>query len=168
MRASATPTARWCSTAAGLRPSSSPTPSPARSTPTTTTAGTGPSAPAASPAGPSTAAAAAGGAGPAAPPRLLPETAPRGGAPDGACGDADGGVWGCVLGPGVIARHLDGRVDQVVEAGVALPSDVTFGGPDLDRMFFVSIGGGGDGPGGGLFAVDGLGVGGRREPRFRL
>ena len=46
------------------------------------------------------------------------------------------------------------------------PTDVTFGGPDLDRLYVVSI----DGPGeldGALLAIDGLGAHGRPEPRAR-
>jgi L-arabinonolactonase len=106
--------------------------------------------------------------------RVFADTSPLGGTPDGACADGDGGVWSCVLGAGRIVRYTASGVDQSVETGVELPSDVTFGGPDLDRMFFVSIAlsiGGVEvrsPDAGGLMAVDGLGVRGRPEPRFRL
>jgi sugar lactone lactonase YvrE len=46
------------------------------------------------------------------------------------------------------------------------PTDVTFGGPALDRLYVVSI----DGPAaldGAILAIDGLGVMGRPEPRAR-
>jgi sugar lactone lactonase YvrE len=59
----------------------------------------------------------------------------------------------------------------VVEVGVDLPSDVTFGGPDLDRMFIVSIASGpdpGSANGGPMFVVDGTGFQGRPQPRFLL
>lgn len=97
-----------------------------------------------------------------------------GGMPDGAAADNEGGVWGCVLGPGKVVRYMDGSIDDEVDAGVELPSDVAFGGSDLDRMFFVSIAGGMPGievsspNAGALMVVDGLGVRGRPEPRFRL
>ena len=107
--------------------------------------------------------------------RVLADTSDLGGTPDGACADDQGGVWGCVLGPGKIARDADGEAVQVIDTGgVELPSDVTFGGPDLDRMFFVSIAVNlGDlvtsSPlAGALMAIDGTGYRGRPEPRFRL
>ena len=97
-----------------------------------------------------------------------------GGMPDGATADADGGVWGCVLGAGKIVRYVDGAADEVIDTGVELPSDVTFGGPDLDRMFFVSIAGRMPGievssqHAGALMSVTGLSYKGRPEPRFNL
>jgi L-arabinonolactonase len=96
------------------------------------------------------------------------------GAPDGATADAEGGVWSCVLGSGKIARFTAAGLDRVVETPMANPSDVTFGGSDLDRLFVTSIAVnlGEDGPpateAGWVFAVDGLGVTGRPEARFRL
>ena len=106
--------------------------------------------------------------------RRFLDVAAHGGAPDGACADAEGGVWCCVLGSGVIVRVLDGEVVQTLSPGVEQPSDVTFGGPDLDRMFVVSIalslrGRSITSPlAGAVRAVDGLGVRGRPEPRFRV
>jgi sugar lactone lactonase YvrE len=105
--------------------------------------------------------------------RLFADTSEVGGVPDGACADSEGGIWSCVLGPGVIARYgADGLTDRI-DTGVELPSDVTFGGDDLDRMFFVSIAVSiGDMPvtsadAGALMVVDGTGFRGRPEPRFR-
>ena len=105
---------------------------------------------------------------------VFADTSAAGGLPDGACADDSGGVWSCVLGAGAIVRYTpEGKVDAV-ETGVELPSDVTFGGRDLDRMFFVSIAlslGGVEiksADAGRLMAVDGTGYRGRPEPRFRL
>jgi L-arabinonolactonase len=115
-----------------------------------------------------------GAAGTAGERRTLLDVATLGGRPDGACADAEGGVWSCVLGAGAIVRLVDGEVVQRVEPGVEQPSDVTFGGPDLDRMFVVSIALELlDGPvtsplAGAVVALDGVGVRGRPEPRFAL
>jgi sugar lactone lactonase YvrE len=52
------------------------------------------------------------------------------------------------------------------------PTDVTFGGPDLDRLYVVSIGPSPSGLDGGLdgalLVIDGLDTAGRPEPRFHL
>jgi sugar lactone lactonase YvrE len=79
-----------------------------------------------------------------------------------------------VLGPGKIVRYASGRTQHVIETGVELPSDVTFGGAHLDRMFFVSIAISiGDveitSPNAGaLMVIDDTGFHGRAEPRFHL
>jgi sugar lactone lactonase YvrE len=94
--------------------------------------------------------------------------------PDGASADADGGVWSCILGAGTIARWGGDGITEVIDTGVELPSDVTFGGGRLDRMFFVSIAVAiGEvaitSPyAGALMVVDGVGRQGRPEPRVRL
>jgi sugar lactone lactonase YvrE len=105
--------------------------------------------------------------------RVFADTTTLGGMPDGACADVDNAVWGCVLGPGKIVRYTPDGVDRVIEAGVELPSDVTFGGKDLDRLYFVSIaamaGFESTSPNAGaLMVVDGLGTRGRPESRFLL
>ena len=106
--------------------------------------------------------------------RDFADTSELGGMPDGACADADGGVWSCVLGPGTIARYTEDGVSATLDAGVELPSDVTFGGDDLDRMYFVSIAvslGGVEitSPhAGALMVADGTGYRGRRESRVAL
>jgi L-arabinonolactonase len=105
--------------------------------------------------------------------RVFGDHAALGGAPDGATADADDGVWSCVLGPGKIARFTDDGLDRTVDVPMAYPSDVTFGGPDLDRLFVTSIaldlGRGAPGADAGrLLAIDDLGVPGRPEARFRL
>jgi sugar lactone lactonase YvrE len=91
------------------------------------------------------------------------------GRPDGATLDEDGGLWCALVGGGQLARFVAGRLDRTVELPVANPTDVTFGGPGLDRLFVVSIGAGPDGDpdglDGALLAIDGLGTRGRPEPR---
>jgi sugar lactone lactonase YvrE len=97
-----------------------------------------------------------------------------GGMPDGATADTENGVWSCVLGAGKIARFTASGLDRSIDVPMANPSDVTFGGPDLDRMFVVSIAlnlGESAEPAaeaGWVMAVDGLGVAGRPEARFQL
>jgi sugar lactone lactonase YvrE len=116
-----------------------------------------------------------GAAGTVGPRRPFLDVAAVGGVPDGACLDADGGAWCCVLGAGTVVRTVapGGPPVQVVDVGVEQPSDVTFGGPDLDRMFVVSIavplrGAPVTSPlAGRLLAVDGVGVRGVPERRFR-
>ena len=106
--------------------------------------------------------------------RLFANTGEVGGMPDGACADSSNGVWSCILGPGKLARYTSGGLDEVVEAGVEMPSDVTFGGTGLDRMFFVSIATSIGGieinspDAGRLMAIEGSGFTGRPEPRFSL
>lgn len=104
--------------------------------------------------------------------RVLSDHGALGGSPDGATGDGDGGVWSCVLGAGKLARLTGSGLDRTVDVPVTYPSDVCFGGPELDRLFVVSINldlGSGDpgAQGGQLLALDGVGVG-RPAPRFRL
>jgi L-arabinonolactonase len=106
--------------------------------------------------------------------RLFADIAERGGHPDGACADDEGGVWSCVLGAGDIVRYTAEGSTDVVDTGVELPSDVVFGGTDLDRLYYVSIAISlGDveitSPlAGALMVVDGTGRRGRPEPRVAL
>jgi L-arabinonolactonase len=112
-----------------------------------------------------------GAAGTVGPRRVFGDHAALGGVPDGATGDDDGGVWSCVLGVGKVARFTGAGLDRVVDVPVTYPSDVAFGGADLDRLFVVSIaldlgsGPAGDAAGQ-LLALDGVGTG-RPEPRFQ-
>jgi sugar lactone lactonase YvrE len=79
-----------------------------------------------------------------------------------------------VLGPGQVARFTASGLDRTIDLPMANPSDVTFGGPGLDRMFVTSIAlnlGEAAEPApeaGWVLAVDGLGVRGRPEARFEL
>lgn len=98
----------------------------------------------------------------------------RNGFPDGSCVDDGGGFWSCLLAAGEIVRYTSGGVSGSVETGVEMPSDVTFGGGDLETMFFTSIAvevGGLEikAPrAGALMAVRDHGYRGRPEPRFKL
>jgi sugar lactone lactonase YvrE len=87
------------------------------------------------------------------------------GFPDGATLDADGGLWCALVQGGQLARFVAGELDRALPLPVVNPTDVTFGGPDLDRLYVVSIGGSGE-LDGALLVIDGLDVRGRPEPRF--
>jgi L-arabinonolactonase len=106
--------------------------------------------------------------------RQFAATDELGGAPDGACADGRGGVWSCLLGAGKLVRYTQDGPDSAIDSTVELPSDVTFGGPDLDRMYFVSIAVSipevevTSPNAGALMVVDDIGYRGRPEPRFRL
>jgi sugar lactone lactonase YvrE len=89
------------------------------------------------------------------------------GMPDGATLDAGGGLWCALVGGSQLARFTVDGLDQTVGVPVTNPTDVTFAGTDLDRLFVTTIGGDGD-LDGALLAIDGLGVRGRAEPRFSL
>jgi sugar lactone lactonase YvrE len=93
------------------------------------------------------------------------------GSPDGATLDEYGGLWCALVGGHQLARFSRGRLDRTIPLPVANPTDVTFGGERLDRLYVVSIGRGaqpGVGLDGALLVIDGLGVRGRPEPRFSL
>jgi sugar lactone lactonase YvrE len=98
------------------------------------------------------------------------DTSALDGNPDGATLDDEGGLWAALVGGGQLARFRTDGLDRTVPLPVANPTDVTFGGPDLDRLYVVSIGidlGSGTGDlDGALLAIDGLDVRGRPEPRF--
>ena len=92
------------------------------------------------------------------------------GAPDGAAVDDEGGLWCALVGGGQLAHFTDAGLDRTVALPITNPTDVAFGGPDLDRLYVASIGlgAGGDGVDGALLVIDGLGTRGRPEPRVRL
>jgi sugar lactone lactonase YvrE len=89
------------------------------------------------------------------------------GVPDGSALDADGGLWCALVGGGQLARFTVGGLDRTLSLPVANPTDVAFGGSDLDRLYVVSIAGEAE-LDGALLVIDGLGVTGRSEPRFAL
>lgn len=95
------------------------------------------------------------------PRRVFGSVADLDGHPDGSTVDSEGGLWCALVGGGQLARFTAAGLDRTVALPVSDPTDVTFGGPDLDRMYVTVIGG----P---LYVVDGLGVTGRPEPRMRL
>ena len=66
-----------------------------------------------------------------------------------------------------VVRFTTTGFDRSIGLPCSNPTDVTFGGPDLDRLYVTSIGGSGalDGA---LLVIDELDVTGRDEPRARL
>ena len=96
-----------------------------------------------------------------------------GGVPDGCTVDAEGNLWSAIAGGGkIICFKPDGSVARTVEVPVPIITSTMFGGDDLDVMYATSIGekvlGMEPGPdGGSLFAIRGLGVKGKPEPRFK-
>lgn len=92
------------------------------------------------------------------------------GAPDGTAVDDDGGLWCALVGGGQLARFTGAGLDRTVALPCDNPTDVAFGGPELDRLYVVSIGLGAaeDAVDGALLVIDGLGVRGRMEPRANL
>ena len=95
-----------------------------------------------------------------------------GGVPDGATVDAEGNLWSAIAGGGKLACYTpDGSLARTVEVPVPIITSVMFGGENLDVLYATSIGmkilGMEPGPdGGALFAIRGLGVKGKPEPRF--
>lgn len=99
--------------------------------------------------------------------RVFGDTQPLDGSPDGSAVDSDEGLWCALVGGGQLARFTGAGLDRTVALPVANPTDVAFGGPDLDRLYVVSISGDGE-LDGRLLRVDGLGSTGVAEPRFSL
>ncbi len=95
-----------------------------------------------------------------------------GGVPDGATVDAAGNLWSAIAGGGkIVCFNPNGSIARTVEVPVPIVTSVMFGGDNLDVMYATSIGaktlGMEPGPEGGrLFAIKGLGVKGKPEPRF--
>jgi sugar lactone lactonase YvrE len=90
------------------------------------------------------------------------------GVPDGATLDAADGLWCALFGGGRLARFTTNGLDRTLDVPAANPADVTFGGPDLDRLYVVTVPPGSSASplDGALLVVDDLGVRGRMEPRF--
>jgi sugar lactone lactonase YvrE len=92
--------------------------------------------------------------------------------PDGATVDAEGHLWSAIAGGGkIVCFNPDGTIARTVEMPVPIVTSVMIGGDNLDVMYATSIGsktlGMEPGPDGGrLFAIKGLGVKGKPEPRF--
>lgn len=99
--------------------------------------------------------------------RVFGDTQPLDGHPDGSSFDRDGGLWCALVGGGQLARFTTAGLDRTEALPVANPTDVTFGGPDLDRLYVVSIDGEDD-LDGRLLRIDGTGQVGRPEPRVSL
>jgi sugar lactone lactonase YvrE len=101
------------------------------------------------------------------------ETSDYGPIPDGATVDADGDMWVAICEGGVVLQlSSEGAVKQVIDMPTRTPASCMFFGPDLDRLFVPSIDPSflGREPGehdGFNFVIDGLGVKGLPEPRYR-
>lgn len=95
-----------------------------------------------------------------------------GGVADGSALDTDGGLWCALPGGAQLVRFTTDGLDRRLPLPIENPTDVCFGGPDLDRLFVVSIGLGVEPDSeqldGALLVVDGLAAGGRPERRFSL
>lgn len=95
-----------------------------------------------------------------------------GGVPDGATVDAQGHLWSAIAGGGkFVCFNPDATIARTVEVPVPIITSAMFGGENLDVLYATSIGmktlnmePGSDG--GALFAIRGLGVKGKPEPRF--
>src|SRR5262249_22298734 len=103
--------------------------------------------------------------------RLFADTSTIG-RPDGFTVDAEGCLWVAMVMAGKLARfNPEGKLDRIIEVPPTLPSSVMFGGVGLETLYVTSIGNGAafgwqcNESDGGLFAVHGLGVRGRPEPR---
>ena len=96
------------------------------------------------------------------------------GVPDGATVDSEGYLWSAAVFSGELRRFApDGKLERAVSLPVRNVTSLIFGGPNLDIIYFTSIGQihlpglPNDGPtGGSLFAIFGLGIEGVPEPRF--
>jgi L-arabinonolactonase len=106
--------------------------------------------------------------------RVLVDTTPYKGRPDGGTVDAEGYLWWSLVDTGQLARFSpDGKLDRMIDLGVPFCCCPTFGGSNMDRLFITSIQVThtmrNEHPlGGRLFVVDGLGVAGIPETRVRL
>lgn len=71
--------------------------------------------------------------------RIVSEPGALPGRPDGCAVDADGDLWSCRVGAGIIMRlSPDGRVGEIVELPTAQPTSCAFGGPDLRTLFVTT------------------------------
>ncbi|MEM9623732.1 MAG: SMP-30/gluconolactonase/LRE family protein [Pseudomonadota bacterium] len=96
------------------------------------------------------------------------------GFPDGACQTSEGNVLSCILRAGKLALFTEQGLSRTIDAGSEQPSDVTFGGASLDRLFVVSIrvdfghGQPASRLAGALVEIEGTGLQGAPENRFKL
>jgi sugar lactone lactonase YvrE len=99
------------------------------------------------------------------PRRVFGEMDDLDGAPDGATLDTSNGLWTALYGGEQLARFTVDGLDRTIALPVTNPTDVTFGGDSLDRLYVTSISGDGE-LDGSLLVIDGLAERGRVEPRF--
>lgn len=78
-------------------------------------------------------------AGQPANPRVLVETDPEGGWPDGSITDSEGCIWNAEWDGARVVRYTpDGKVDRVVSVPARRATCAAFGGPDLKTLFITS------------------------------
>jgi sugar lactone lactonase YvrE len=80
------------------------------------------------------------------------------GIPDGATLDDEGGLWCALPRSSRLVRFTTKGHDGTIDLPFENPTDVTFAGPNLDRLYVVAINEG-------LYVIDGVGRG-RVEPRY--
>lgn len=101
------------------------------------------------------------------------DSSPWGPIPDGATVDADGNLWTAICEGGVVlCLSPAGEVLREIAFPTRIPASVMFFGPELDRLFVPTIdpsflGREAAQDDGFCFVVDGLGVRGLPEPRYR-
>jgi L-arabinonolactonase len=93
------------------------------------------------------------------------------GVADGTALDDAGGLWCALFGGSQLVRFTVDGLDETLPLDVLNPTDLAFGGPDLDVVYVTTASfGADDHPGGldgALLCIEGLGRG-RPEPRFEL
>ena len=71
--------------------------------------------------------------------RVFAEIDATDGLPDGLTVDAEGGVWVCLFGGGLIRRYLpDGQLDREIELPLTNPTCPAFGGDDLRTLYITT------------------------------
>ncbi len=72
-------------------------------------------------------------------PRVLVETDPEGGWPDGSITDSEGCIWNAEWDGARVVRYTpDGKVDRVVQVPARRATCAAFGGPDLKTLYITS------------------------------
>jgi sugar lactone lactonase YvrE len=105
--------------------------------------------------------------------RVFFESSAYGPIPDGATVDAQGNLWTAICEGGVVLQvSPQGKVMREIAMPTRLPASCMFFGADLDRLFVPSIdpsflGREPEEADGASFVIDGLGVKGLPEPRYR-
>jgi sugar lactone lactonase YvrE len=97
--------------------------------------------------------------------RIFGDVSDLEGKPDGSTLDAMGGLWCSLFDGRQLARFTTNGLERTLPLSIRNPTDVTFGGPDLDELFVVSTSADGE-LDGALLRIDGLGFVGRPEPRY--
>jgi sugar lactone lactonase YvrE len=105
--------------------------------------------------------------------RPFASTEELGGIPDGATVDADGHIWSAICeGAKLVRFRPNGSIERIVEFPLKLPGSVMFGGTALDQLYVPTLspafmGREADPSDGSTYVIEGLGITGLPEPRFR-